>query len=255
MAVRSPVALVTGGARRIGRAIADDLANHGWSVAIHFSRSHEDAHQAAADIVTRGGRSACVQGDLADPSSPQQIVAAAAAALGPLTLLVNNAAIFERDTAGQLDSGLWQRQMAINLMAPVFLADAFARQLPADADGNVVNMLDQRIWRPTPSHFSYQISKSALYAATETLAQALAPRIRVNAIAPGPALPNVHASDDRAFQRRVALLPLGRGPDIADFGRTVRYFVENRSITGQVIALDGGEHIEWRLPETPASLL
>jgi NAD(P)-dependent dehydrogenase (short-subunit alcohol dehydrogenase family) len=253
MTAAAPVALVTGGARRIGRAIAEDLARHGWAVAIHFSQSHEDAHRVAAGITAGGGSAACVQGDLADPSSPEKIVAAAVAALGPLTLLVNNAAIFEKDSAGQLDSALWQRQMTVNLMAPVFMADAFARQLPAGVEGNIVNMLDQRIWRPTPSHFSYQISKSALHAATEALAQALAPRIRVNGIAPGPALPNVHARDDKAFQRLVATLPLGRGPDLADFGRTVRYFVESRSITGQVIALDGGEHIEWRQPEKPVS--
>lgn len=250
MTTSAPIALVTGGARRIGRAIVEDLAAHGWAVAIHYGRSREAAEELAAKCAAGGARAICIQGDLADPATPARLVVAAAGALGPLTLLVNNASIFEKDSAGALDPELWQRQMTVNLTAPVFLADAFARQLPADTEGNIVNMLDQRIWRPTPTHFSYQVSKSALYAATETLAQALAPRIRVNGIAPGPVLPNVHATDDTAFLRRVAALPLARAPDLGDFGRTVRYFVESRSITGQVVALDGGQHLEWRAPST-----
>ena len=248
MAISAPFALVTGGARRVGRAIVEDLAANGWAVAIHYGHSHDDAHELAAAIGGRGGNAVSVQGDLTDATTPVRLVAEANRALGPVTLLVNNASIFEKDTVGQLDAGLWQKQMTVNLMAPVFLADAFARQLPDGTEGNVVNLLDQRIWRPTPSHFSYQISKSALHAATVTLAQALAPRIRVNGIAPGPVLPNIHAADDTAFRKHVAGLPLKRQPDLADFGRTVRYFVENRSVTGQVVALDGGQHLEWRAP-------
>lgn len=244
----TPVALVTGGAVRIGRAIVQDLAAHGWAVVIHYGQSRDDAEQLAAVVTAAGGRAAAIQGDLSELSAPARIVQTATAALGPLTLLVNNASIFEKDTAGALDADLWQRQMTVNLTSPVFLADAFARQLPPEVEGNIVNLLDQRVFNPTPSHFSYQISKSALHAATVALAQAFAPRIRVNAIAPGPVLPSVHATDDTAFLRRVAELPLARAPDLSDFGRTVRYFVENRSVTGQVIALDGGEHLEWRQP-------
>ena len=171
------------------------------------------------------------------------IVRDAAKALGPVTLLVNNASIFENDTVGALDPDLWQRQMTVNLAAPIFLAEAFARQLPTGAEGNVVNMVDQRVWRPTPTYFSYQLSKSALYTATETLAQALAPRIRVNAIAPGPALTSVQP--DAGALARAARRAAARqhGPDLAEFGRTVRYLVENRSVTGQMIALDGGQHL------------
>ncbi len=171
-----------------------------------------------------------------------RVVGDAAAALGPLTLLVNNASIFEADAVGSLDRALWDRQMAINLTAPVFLAEAFARQLPDGVEGNVVNLLDQSIWRPTPANFSYQISKAALAAATERLAQALAPRIRVNGIAPGPVLPSVYQTED-GYRRLVESTPLHRAPDLTEFGRTIRYNVETRSITGQVIALDGGQHL------------
>ena len=242
MAARSPVALVTGGARRIGRAIVEDLARHGWAVAIHHNASHAEAMALATEIASAGGKAVAVAADLTDADCIERIIGEATGALGPLTLLVNNASVFEKDTVGTLDRALWHRQMTVNLMTPVFLAEAFARQVPADVEGNVVNLLDQRIWRPTPAYFSYQISKSALHVATETLAQALAPRVRVNGIAPGPVLASAHQTADR-FARQIAAIPLQRVPDLADFGRTVRYLVENRSITGQVIALDGGQHL------------
>lgn len=247
-----PAVLVTGGARRIGRAIVEDLARNGWAVAIHYRASHDAAAALAAGIAKVGGRATIVGGDLADLAGLGRIVEDASRALGPLTLLVNNASVFEKDTVGELDRDLWQRQMTVNLTAPVFLAEAFARQVPAEAEGNVVNLLDQRIWRPTPRYFSYQISKSALYAATETLAQALAPRIRVNGIAPGPVLPSAHQTVER-FEKQTAAIPLQRAPELADFGRTVRYLVENRSITGQIIALDGGQHLGWRTPDVAAT--
>ena len=242
MPLVSPVALVTGGARRIGRAIAEDLGAHGWAVAIHCNRSRVEAEDVAALIRGRGGRAAVVAGDFAEPDCPARIVADAAAALGPLTLLVNNASIFEADAVGSLDRALWDRQMAINLTAPVFVAEAFTRQLPDGVEGNIVNLLDQSIWKPTPSNYSYQVSKAALAAATIRLAQALAPRIRVNGIAPGPVLPSVYQTDE-GYRRLVAATPLGRAPDLTEFGRTIRYIVETGSITGQVIALDGGQHL------------
>ena len=237
-----PTALVTGGARRIGRAIVEDLARNGYAVAIHYHASHHDAEQLAGEITAAGGKAAIVGGDLGDLATLGGIVVGAAKALGPLTLLVNNASLFEKDAVGSLDPELWQRQMAVNLAAPVFLAEAFAAQLPAGIEGNIVNLLDQRIWRPTPRYFSYQLTKSALYVATETLALALAPRIRVNGIAPGPALPSA-AQTEAAFHRLTDTVPLRRGPDLGEFGRTVRYFVDTKSITGQVIALDGGQHL------------
>ncbi|HEY5081685.1 MAG TPA: SDR family oxidoreductase [Bauldia sp.] len=236
------MALVTGGARRIGRAIVEDLAHHGWAVAIHHNASHGDAVALAAEIRAAGGRATAVAADLADLDCVARIVDAATSALGPLTLLVNNASIFEKDAVGSLDRALWQRQMTVNLATPVFLAEAFARQLPGGAEGNVVNLLDQRIFHPTPAYFSYQIAKSALAVATVTLAQTLAPGVRVNGIAPGPVLASARQTAD-GFASQIEAIPLKRPPDLGDFGRTIRYIVENRSITGQIIALDGGQHL------------
>jgi NAD(P)-dependent dehydrogenase (short-subunit alcohol dehydrogenase family) len=235
-------ALVTGGARRVGRAIVEDLAAHGWAVAIHYGTSENEAAALADDIRRGGGVSAIVAGDLADVAGVSDIVAGASAALGPLSLLVNNAAIYEKDMPGALDLRLWQRQLAINLSSPVFLAEAFVAQVPEGEEANIVNLLDPRVFRPEPGYFSYQISKSALHAATIALARAYAPGIRVNAIAPGPVMPSAHTTPER-YARRINRLPLGRAPNLADFGRTVRYFVENSSVTGEVIALDSGQHL------------
>lgn len=235
-------ALVTGGARRVGRAIVEDLAAHGWAVAIHHGASRREAEALAADIHRAGGVAAAVAGDLADVGAVADIVASACAAVGPLVLLVNNAAIYEKDVPGSLGLPLFERQIAINLTAPVFLAEAFAAQVPEGEEGNIVNLLDPRVFRPDPGYFSYQISKSALHAATLALARAYAPRIRVNAIAPGPVAPSAQTTAER-YARRIKALPMGRAPSLLDFGRTVRYFVESGSVTGEVIALDSGQHL------------
>ena len=242
------IALVTGGARRIGRAIVEDLAKNGFAVAIHCRSSVDVAEALADDVRKQGGRAAVVTADLADLDAARALPAKAAAALGPLTLLVNNASIFEADGIGSLEPDRFQRQMAVNLAAPVFLADAFAAQLPADRDGLVVNMIDQRAWKTTPHFVSYQLSKSGLLTATRTLAQALAPRIRVNAIGPGPTLPSPR-QDPAEFRKQAEAVLLRHGPDLCEFGRTIRYLYETRSITGQMIALDGGQHLAWETPD------
>jgi len=242
------IALVTGGARRIGRAIVEDLARHGFAVAIHCRSSGEAANALADEIRARGGRAAVVRADLADLDAARSLPAQAAEALGPLTLLVNNASIFEADEIGALDAERFQRQMAVNLAAPVFLADAFAAQLAPGQEGLVVNMVDQRAWKTTPHFLSYQLSKSGLLTATRTLAQALAPRVRVNAIGPGPTLPSPR-QDPAEFRKQAEAVLLRHGPDLCEFGRTIRYLYETRSITGQMIALDGGQHLAWETPD------
>lgn len=236
------VALVTGGAHRIGRAIVEDLAAHGWAVAIHAHHSRSEAEALAASIRGTGGRALAVDGDLADTTMHAATIAAAAKALGPVTLLVNNASMFEKDTFGALDRAVFDRQLAVNLTGPVFLAQAFAEALPHGTEGNIVNLLDQRVYRPSPAYFSYQLAKSALLTATEVMAQALAPRIRVNGIAPGPVLPSATQSA-ASFTRKLESTLLKRAPELTEFGRTVRYFVDARSVTGQVITLDSGEHL------------
>jgi NAD(P)-dependent dehydrogenase (short-subunit alcohol dehydrogenase family) len=249
MATSLNVAIVTGGARRVGRAIVEDLAANGWAVAIHVNSSRAEGDSLAAAINAKGGRAAVIVANLAKTESVGSIVTETIAALGAPTLLVNNAATYERDTFGHLDLAAWRRQMAINFESPVFLADAFARAVPPDVDGNIVSIIDQVVWRPTPRNVSYALAKSGLWTATQMLAQALAPRIRVNGIAPGPTLPNDRQSQER-FQQQARSVLLERGPELAEFGRTVRFLVENRSITGQLIGLDGGQHLSWATPDT-----
>jgi NAD(P)-dependent dehydrogenase (short-subunit alcohol dehydrogenase family) len=240
-----PAALVTGGAQRIGRAIALALAQRGYAVALQAHRSRAAADALVGEIAAGGRRAATVAADLADHAAVVGLVPAAAGAIGPLTLLVNNAAEFEPDEIGHLERERFDRHIAVNLRAPIFLADAFAAQLPAGAAGAVVNILDQRVLKPTPRFLSYGLSKSALHAATTTLAQALAPRIRVNAVAPGPTLPSPR-QDAQAFARQVQALPLDRGPTPQDIADAVLYLASAASVTGVTIAVDGGQHLAWR---------
>ncbi len=238
-------ALVTGGARRIGAAIVRDLASHGWAVAIHCNTSVAEANVLAAEIRTAGGQAVVVRGDLADRGALAGIVPEAVGALGTLTLLVNNASVFLRDRFGELDQNVWQRQFDTNLRAPVFLAEAFAAQLPEGVEGNIVHIIDQRVLKLTPVMPSYTLTKAALWAATQTMAQALAPRIRVNGIGPGPTFPNPYAKD-QGMTKEIAGLPLNRPVDPADIGRAIRFIVDTPSMTGQLLLLDSGQHISWK---------
>lgn len=240
-----PAALVTGGARRIGRDIALALAGAGYAVAVQARQSRTQAEALVAEIAAAGGRAAAVSGDLADHVSVMSLIPAAVSAIGPLTLLVNNAAEFEPDAIGQLERERFDRHFAVNLRAPVFLAEAFAAQAPDGADASIVNLLDQRIYRPTPRFLSYGLTKSALHAATVMLAQALAPRIRVNAVAPGPTLPSSR-QDDAAFAKQTNAMPLGHGPSPAEIASAVVYLASAPSVTGVTIAVDGGQHLAWR---------
>ncbi|MCO6392750.1 SDR family oxidoreductase [Aliihoeflea aestuarii] len=242
------VALVTGGARRIGKAIVTDLAAHGFAVAIHCNGSRTDADDLASDLIRQGGRAAVVQADLADRNALAGILAQAQKHLGPVRLLVNNASVFEDDAASDFDWDVWDRHFAVHVEAPAMLVRSFAAQLPKGDKGLVVNLIDQRVWALTPRFFSYTLSKSALWAATRTLAQALGPDIRVNAIGPGPTLPNSR-QDAHDFQDQIDALILRRGPDLADFGATIRWLWQMESVTGQMIALDGGQHLAWETPD------
>ncbi len=248
MAKAEKTALVTGGARRIGKAIVEDLAAHGFAVAIHCHESREDADKLAESIVAKGGRAAVIEVDLTDLDAAANVVAKARAALGPLGLLVNSASLFVDDSAENFDWADWDRHFAIHLKAPARLSRDFAAQVPADAEGLIVNIIDQRVWRLTPRYFSYTLSKSALWTATQTLALALAPRIRVNAVGPGPTLANTRQQPED-FQAQLDGLILGRGPALAEFGATIRYLWEARSVTGQMIAIDGGQHLAWQTPD------
>jgi len=242
------VALVTGGARRIGRAIVEDLCANGFTVAIHGNSSSPEAAELAAQIAERGGKAMAFEADLTDMDAAGKLLDRVSGALGPVRLLVNNASLFENDSVLDFDWQGWDDHFAIHLKAPVILARGMAERLPANVEGLVVNIIDQRVWRLTPRHFSYTLSKSALWTATRTMAQAFAPRIRVNAIGPGPTLRNARQDEDD-FRQQVDALLLKRGPDLSEFGATIRYLWQARSVTGQMIALDGGQHLAWQTPD------
>ncbi len=237
-------ALVTGGGKRLGRAIALALAEAGYAVAVHYNGSADEAAATASDVAALGVRSVTLQADLSDEAAVRRLLPAATEALGPIGVLVNNASIFERDEWHDASRESWDRHIEPNLRAPFVLMQNFAHALPADAEGLVVNMLDERVWSLTPHFVSYTVSKMALWGLTQSMALALAPRIRVNGIGPGPALPNSRQTQAQ-FNRQARSVPLQRGPEIGEIGRAVRAMLELRSMTGQMIALDGGQHLQW----------
>ena len=236
-------ALITGAGRRIGRAITLALSRAGFAVVLHAHRSRAEAEKLAEEIVQAGGQAAVVLADFANGEALRKLVPAAAT-FGPLTLLVNNASQFEEDDIATLDRARFEQTIAVNLTAPLLLGKAFAAQAPEGS--SIVNVLDQRVLKPTPRFFSYTLSKSALHTATITLAQALAPKLRVNAVAPGPTLPSPRQSAEQ-FAAQAAAVPLQRGPTPEDVAAAVLYLAEAKSVTGMVIAVDGGQHLAWRV--------
>ncbi len=241
-------ALVTGAARRIGRAIALDLAAHGWDVAVHYNASKGEAGDVVAAIEAGGGRAVALQAPLTDEDAVRGLLPAVSEALGPATLLVNSAAAFVHDDILEGTRETWDQHMETNLRAPVVLTQCFARALPDDAAGNVVNILDQRVWNPTPYFMSYTVSKIGLWTLTRTLAMALAPRIRVNAIGPGPTLQGERQSEEH-FRLQWQSVPMQRSTGTDEIAAAIRFIVETPSMTGQMIALDGGEHLGWAQPD------
>lgn len=236
------IALITGAAQRIGRAIALDLAAHGWDIAIHYRSSAEEAEDLAGEVEALGRKTALIGADLADLEAVQAIIPECAGKIGPPACLVNNASLFQEDAFRLMDPQGWDRHMAVNLRAPVFLAQGLAANLPHSEAGNVVNIVDQRVLKPAPDFFSYTVSKAGLWWATRTMAQALAPRIRVNAVSPGPVLPSIHQTADE-FQDEWESTLLKRGAPPGEIAAAVRYLLDAPAVTGQMIAVDGGQHL------------
>lgn len=235
-------ALVTGGARRIGRALVRTCARAGYDVAIHCRTVDDDAQAAAAEVRSLGRKASIHACDLRREAETAPLVGEIEAELGVVTLLVNSASVFEDDSFAEMNRASWDAHLETNLRAPLVLAQAFARRLPPDRHGLIVNILDQRVLDPAPDFFSYSLSKAALWDATRMLARALAPRIRVNGIGPGPVLRSIHQSDeDFAAEARGA--PLARAVDPAEIGQALAYLIDAVSVTGQMIAVDAGQHL------------
>jgi NAD(P)-dependent dehydrogenase (short-subunit alcohol dehydrogenase family) len=246
-------ALVTGAAKRVGRAIALGLASDGFAVAVHHNNSADAAESLVEEITKAGGRAVAIGCDLADETDTAGLLPRVNAALGPLGLLVNNASLFERDEALDTTRVGWDAHMAINLRAPFVLTQAFARQLPEDRHGNVVNLLDERVLNLTPHFTSYTLSKAGLWTLTQTMALALAPRIRVNGIGPGPVLPSARQTEEQ-FKRQYETLPLQRPASPEEIFAAVRFILAAPSMTGHIILLDGGQHLGWSQPRTAPPL-
>jgi NAD(P)-dependent dehydrogenase (short-subunit alcohol dehydrogenase family) len=241
--------LITGSVRRIGRAISLALAGAGYEVVVHGRGPSAEASELVALIAMQGSRGYFVPGDLAQDDAADTLVAGAVKAVGrPLTLLVNCASQFETDAFGNLDPARWDRHFAINLKTPIFLAQAFAAQAQPSVDASIVNITDQRTLKPVPRQFSYTLTKCALGAATVMLAQALAPHVRVNAVAPGPTLPSPR-QDETAFAAQQAALPLEHGPGPGQVAEAVVYLAGARAVTGVTLPVDGGQHIAWQTPD------
>jgi NAD(P)-dependent dehydrogenase (short-subunit alcohol dehydrogenase family) len=251
-------ALVTGAARRLGRAMALYLAGRGFDVAVHYAGSAAEAESVAAEIRAMGRRAVTLHADLLDEDATAGLVPAAAEGLGgPLNVLVNNASIFEHDTLASATSDSWHRHFGSNLRAPFVLAQAFAAQAPhavPDAGGEpvaqalVINMIDQRVLKPTPEFMTYTLAKMGLWAFTQTAAQALAPHVRVNAIGPGPTLQGARQSAEH-FSRQRAATVLNRGADPEGICAALGFFLDARAVTGQLICVDGGQHLAWQTPD------
>jgi len=251
-------ALVTGAGRRLGRAMALYLAGRGHDVAVHYAGSRDEAEAVAAEIRAMGRKAVTVSADVLVEAQVQGLVAQAAAALGgPLRVLVNNASIFEHDDFASATRESWDRHIESNLRAPFVLTQHFAAQVPepvADsagepvAQGLIVNMVDQRVWKLTPDFASYTIAKAGLWALTQTAAQGLAPRVRVNAIGPGPTLQGGRQTAEAFATQRAATI-LRRGANPQDICAALGFFVDSPAVTGQMIAVDGGQHLAWETPD------
>ena len=240
--------LVTGAAKRLGRAIALDLARDGWNVAIHYNGSEEDADSAAQAVRAFGAEAAVLKCDLSKEDETARLVDRAVSEIGPLTALVNSASLFENDDWQSATRKTWDEHIEINLRAPFLLSQLFARQLPEGQQGNIINIIDQRVLKPTPQFLSYSISKAGLYWLTTTLAQGMGPRVRVNAVGPGPTLRNPRQSEEDFSRQRDATI-LKRGADPADICAAVRYLLTAEAVTGQMLAVDGGQHLIWQTPD------
>lgn len=248
-------ALVTGAGKRVGRAISLALAESGYAIAVHYRRDPEAADELVRAIEGRGGVAKALDADLDSPEAAAGLIARASDLIGPLTLLVNNASRFDQGGFEDVTETDLLAHFRPNLIAPLLMTQAFAaaaKDLPADADPSVINILDQRVLRPNPQFFSYTLSKCALHTATLTLAQALAPAVRVNGLAPGPTLPSTHQAPE-TFAAEIAGVLLQRPAATEDLASAAVYLAGARSVTGTVIVVDAGQHLGWRTPDLAGS--
>ncbi|NBT86186.1 MAG: SDR family oxidoreductase [Alphaproteobacteria bacterium] len=251
--IKQKTLLITGGAKRIGKSITTHFAKQGWNTAIHYNTSKDEALELSNELSTFGTKSAIFQADLSDEASYSTLIKRINNDLGPLDCLINNASSFEYDSVQTADRNSWDLHMETNLRAPFVLSQQFVKQLPDNASGNIINILDQRVWNLTPHFISYTLSKSGLWTLTQTLALALSPKIRVNAIGPGPTLMNHKQSEDH-FKKQCQNTPLQKAPELKEIAEAIQFILNAHSLTGQMLALDGGQHMGWAFPNQSISV-
>ena len=250
--VETETLLVTGGGQRIGRAICLAMAKNGWQVAVHYNNSLVEANNVVNEITDSGNIALAVQADLMDEEAASSLISNISDKLSPVTAVINNASVFDSDTVESVTKDSWDRHFAINLRAPFLLTQSLEKNLNKDQNGNIINILDQRVENLTPYFTSYTVSKSALWTLTKTTAAALAPNIRVNAIGPGPTLPSMRQSQSQ-FEKQVSLTPLAVQVKLEEICRAVKFILATRSMTGQLLSIDSGQHLGWAQPGQPDS--
>ena len=238
-------ALITGAGKRIGSEIADSLSSEGWNLVLHYNTSKNAAYKLAEKLnKTYGNKVICLKANLEEYSQFEKIFSKIDKKLGTLSCLINNAAVFHYDSLKSTNLKKWNMNINTNIRAPLFLSQYFAKKLPSNKNGNIINIIDQRVLNLTPHFLTYTISKSALWTLTQTLALALAPNIRVNAIGPGPTIKSKRQTNKK-FAEQCEKMPLMRGADAKEIGNLVKTILNTPSMTGQIIALDGGQHLGW----------
>jgi len=245
-------ALITGASQRVGRAIVEALSGAGYGVAIHYKSSRAPAEALAADLTVKGRKAVAVGGNLASEAETRPLIQLAAAELGPIGVVINNASQFEKDDSSLEDRSLWDSHLEVHARSPLVLTQELVKQLPDGAEGAVINIIDQRVFNLQPYFMSYGVSKYALWGLTQMLARELAPRVRVNAIGPGPTLRGPRQTDE-SFEAQWRAMPLERPVPLEDITNAVRFILDARSLTGQMIALDSGQHMCWSPPSGDAS--
>jgi NAD(P)-dependent dehydrogenase (short-subunit alcohol dehydrogenase family) len=243
--ISSGIALITGAAKRIGRSVSIALAEQDYDIGVHYSTSEASAFELVSELKAMGVKAFALQADLNIPSEAKGLVKQAVNVLGPIKVLINNASVFFDDRLGSMDPDIYARHMNTNLLAPVLLSQAFANQAHIPEGASIINLIDQRVLKPSPPFFSYGLSKAGLWHATRTMAQELAPHIRVNAVGPGPTLPSIHQSVD-AFDKEAASTLLQRRVTPDEISSAVVYLIGAHSMTGQMICVDSGQHLNWQ---------
>ena len=237
--------LITGGAKRIGKAIAIDFAEKKWNIAIHYNESKDEAEKLAKEINDKGVNAFSFQADLSIGEESKKLIYDVVNKIGNINCLINNASMFERDEVNDISIESWDSHINSNLRSPVLLTKYFEKQLPQALNGNIINIVDQRVWNLTPHFVSYTLSKTGLWNFTQISALALAPRIRVNAIGPGPILPSSRQTLEE-FKKQSMSTPLEKASTVEEICKAIQFIISVEGMTGQMIALDGGAHLSWK---------